>query len=256
MKIRSMFRRPRARLIMAGAVAALGLGIAIPMTALAAPKACDLQCVIAFGNQQIGARQTALTALNNKVTTALNNHHITSDQANVLESDVSTNRSGLTALQQKLDGETTLAAARNDVKNMYLQFRIYAVVLPRDYRELWLDELINVDAKLKGLEPKIEQAVDSAPSGEQAQLKALFDDYKSQVAAAESQDDAALTEIPQLTPENFNNDRSAYETALDNLKNDEKTAHTDLHQAASDLRQIVQILKSNHAQATTATPTA
>ena len=255
MKIRSMFRRLPARLMLAGAVAVLGLGIAIPMTALAAPKACDLQCVIAFGNQQIGARQTALTTLNNKVGTALNNHHITGDQANALESDVSTNQSGLTALQQKLDGETTLAAARNDVKNIYLQFRIYAVVLPRDYRELWLDELINVDAKLKGLEPKIQQAIDNAPPDEQAQLKSLFDDYKSQVAGAESQDDAALTEIPQLTPENFNNDRSAYETALGNLKNDEKTAHSDLHQAAADLRQIVKILKGNHPQAT-ATPTA
>lgn len=254
MFIRPLRIRRLPRLTVLAVLAALALAAVLPVSALAAPRspaACDLACVKAFGDQRINDRLTALNTLNTRVQTAYNNKRITSDQENALTADISTNQSGLNNLKTKLDAETSEAAARQDVKNIYVQFRIYAVVLPRDSRQLYLDLIINVRARMVALEPKLQAAIDKAPPDEQAQLNPLFTDYKSQLQAVEGQIDAAQGELPQLTPENFNNNRSAYETALTNLRNDERTAHSDLKLAASDLHQMVQILKL-HASATPA----
>ncbi len=244
--------RPTRRMVVVlAAAAALALAATLPLTALAAPAtasspaACDLACIQQFGNTRIADRITALNTLNGKVQTALSNKRISSDQANALFSDIGTNETGLNNLKAKLDGETSADAARQDVKNIYVQFRIFAVVLPRDYRTLYLDAIINVHDRLVDREGKIQAAI--AKAGNPPAVVALFDDYKNQLQAVESQIDAANGELPQLTPENFNTNRSAYDTALTNLKNDEHTAHSDLKQAVSDLHQIVQALKSSGA---------
>lgn len=256
---RRMRRLPRPVVVL-GLGAALALAAALPLSALAAPTAaqrpatCDLACIQQFGNARIAERITALNTLNGKVQTALNNKRITSDQANALLSDIGTNETGLNNLKTKLDAETSADAARQDVKNIYLQFRIYAVVLPRDSRTLYLDVIINVHDKLVDLEGKIQAAI--AKAGNPPALVALFNDYKQQLQAVESQIDAASGELPRLTPENFNNNRSAYETALTNLKTDEHTAHSDLKQAVSDLHQIVKALKGSGSSSPAGTETA
>ncbi|MGZ3643936.1 MAG: hypothetical protein ACXVCM_08795 [Ktedonobacteraceae bacterium] len=227
----------------------LALGILVPSTAFAASNSThtcastDTQCFITAGDQIITLRQTALTALSSKVTARENQHLITSDQSNVLQSDISTNQSGLAALKSKLDAETDPKAARQDVVNIFFQFRIFAVVLPRDYRRLYLDVAVNVDIKLRSLGPKVQEAISKAPAGEQAQLNTLFNDYKNQLSTAESQFDLAQVAFPALTPANFNYNRSTYQTTLSKLDTAEHTIHTALKQAGSDLHQIDQILK-------------
>lgn len=228
----------------------LALGILVPSTAFAATNSThtcaptDTQCYITEGDQFIALRQTALTTLSGKVTVRENEHLITSDQSSVLQSDVSTNQRGLAALKSKLDAETDPKAARQDVVNIFFQFRIFAVVLPRDYRRLYFDVAVNVDNKLRSLGPDVQQTISKAPAGEQAQSNTLFNDYKTQLSTAESQFDLAQAAFPALTPANFNYNRSNYQTTLSNLDKAEHTIHTDLKQAGSDLHQIAQILKS------------
>jgi hypothetical protein len=232
-----------------GILGIVALGMLIPSTAFAAsapPQKCaptDTQCFINAGNQFIAQRQAALTTLSGRITGRLNDKLITSDQANVLQADVSTNQSGLAALKTKLDAETNAQAARQDVMNIFLQFRIFAVVLPRDYRRLYLDMAINIDAKLRNLAPQIQQAINNAPPSEQAQLNTLFNDYKQQLTTAESQFDVAAATFPALTPSNFNYNRSAYTSSLNTLTTAEQTIRNALKQAGSDVHQITQILK-------------
>ncbi|MGZ3599735.1 MAG: hypothetical protein ACXWQ5_08455 [Ktedonobacterales bacterium] len=247
-----------ARLALLGAplaLVALLLGVvALPTNALAAPHVCDVHCVITYGDARITERQAALTKLGTAISDRAKDKHITSDQANSLQSDVATNQSGLAALKTKLDAETQASAARQDVKNIYEQFRIFAVVLPRDYRTLELDIEINVKQKLKDLEPKLQTAIDSAPSGIKDQLTALYNDYVLQVANAEGQIDAAQGQLPELTPTNFNTNQTGYKTALTNLRNDVRTASKDLHQAGKDLHQMTKLLKGAGSTTPTATP--
>jgi hypothetical protein len=227
----------------------IALGILVPSTAFAASNpthtcaSTDTQCFITAGDQFIALRQTALTALSGKVTVRENQHLVTSDQSNVLQSDIGTNQNGLAALKSKLGAETDPKAARQDVVNIFFQFRIFAVVLPRDYRRLYLDIAVNVDIKLRSLGPKVQEAISNAPAGEQAQLNTLFSDFKNQLSTAESQFDLAQAAFPALTPANFNYNRTTYQSTLNNLDTAEHTIHTALKQAGSDLHQIAQILK-------------
>lgn len=250
MKLLATIRHLPGHFVAIGIFSILALGILVPSTAFAATTtshkcaSTDTQCYIAAGNQFIALRQTALTTLSGKVTARQNDHLITSDQANVLQSDESTNKSGLASLKSKLDAETNPQAARQDVVNIFFQFRIFAVVLPRDYRRLYLDIAVNIDIKLRSLGPGVQQAINNAPAGEQAQLNTLFNDYKTQLTTAEAQFDLAQADFPALTPANFNYNRSTYLTTLNNLETTEHTIHTALKQAGSDLHQIAQILKN------------
>ncbi len=228
---------------------ALAFGILVPTTALAAsaaPQKCaagDVACVIAVGDQDIAVRQTALTTLSGKISTQLSKNTITSDQATTLQADVTTNQNSLATLKATLDAETTAKRARQDVHNIFFEFRIFAVVLPRDYHQLHLYVEVNLKTKLKNLEPVLQQAINNAPVGNQAQLKALFSDYVAQIAAAETQIDTAQAALPSLTPASYNTDHTTYVTTLANLKAAEKAANQDLHQAAKDLNQMTKLLK-------------
>ena len=261
MKMLQSLRTMPGRLVALGVLAAVTAAIAIPLTAADAPAtatACkgDLTCIKTFGDNRIGDRQTALTNLGNRVANDLSANRITSAEASALQSDLSTNASGLTALKTKLDAETTAAAALTDVKNIYDQFRIFAVVIPRDNNTLWLGIGGQIDSTLRGKQSTISDAIAKAPPSEQAQLNALFTDYQNQLTEAESQMSAANGILPNLTPDNFNNAKTTYETNLTDLRNYTRTAARDLHTAAQDLAKIVAILKSNVSTTATATPTA
>ena len=247
MKFLAALRRMPKRFLAIGMLGLLALSI--PATAFAATPtttkcaATDTQCWITQGDQLIAPRQAALTNLGNKITERLNDKLITSDQSNALQADVSTNASGLTTLQTRLNAETNAPAARQDVANIFLQFRIYAVVLPRDSRRLYLDIAVNVDAKLRGLSDDLKEGIQGAPASKQGQLNTLYNDYLAQLSAAEGQFDTAQSDFPALTPANFNYNRTAYEGSLSSLTTDLKTIHAALKQAGQDAHQIAQILK-------------
>jgi hypothetical protein len=262
MKLSTMLSSAPRRAAALGMLAVLAAAVALPATALAAPKTpaatrcTNVQCVIAFGDTAITNRLNVLSTLNTKATNEHNAGHISDAIFGSISGDVSSDTQGLTQLKTKLDAETNITAARQDVKNIYFQFRVYAVVLPRDYREIWYGEMSFVDQKLRALQPKIENAIAHAPANEQAQLNQLYSDYKGQLQEAESQLDAAQGQFATLTVNNFNNAQSVYETALSDTKTDEQTAHRDLHQAASDLHQITGILKGGTGAHPAATATA
>ena len=240
-----------------GVAGLLATGVITPLSAFTAASssvcgATDTACVIAFGNARIAERQTALSTLNGRVTEVYSDRRISSADNSTLVGDISANESGLTTLKGQLDSAGDAKTARDDVKLIYTQFRIFAVVLPRDYHELWLDMLTHADARLAGGEPIIQDAINGAPLGVQGQANTLFTDYKAQVSNAQAQTQAATGIIPQLTPASFNASPSAYATTFGSYKTDIQSAGTATKQAMSDLHQIVQLLKSAGA----ATPSA
>jgi hypothetical protein len=131
------------------------------------------------------------------------------------------------------------------VEKIYTQFRIYAVVVPRDYRRLHLAMEITVDKKLSALKESTERSIDNAPADKKDELNKLFTDYKDQLSDAESNIDLAQQTWPLLTPESYNTDRPTYTTNLRKLTTYVKTAHQDLRKAGADLHKIAQILKAS-----------
>jgi hypothetical protein len=243
------FRRLSKRFALAGIVALVALSALIPATAFAASTqqqvkcgASDTRCVITAGDTLIANRLKSLDTLNSKIATDLSEHKITSDQASTLQADVSTNQTGLNTLKSKLDAETVTKNARQDVASIFTQFRIYAVVLPRDYRHLEMDIEINAQNIMQGVAPTIKSAISSAPADKQTRLNTLYSDYEKQVAAAQSQIAIAQNDFPALTPANFNQNRTSFESTRQALDNALKQARVDLHQAAKDLKQMANVL--------------
>jgi hypothetical protein len=262
------FFTAKRRIVLLGATLGLLLLAALPTIALAAPKQADetkcgtdVACVKKFGDDAIAKRLTSLDGLATKINGLVSKGHLTSTQASPLLDQINTNKSGLSALKTKLDGETDITAARADVKNIYLQFRIYAVFLPRTRHVVEMDIMTNVDAKLKAAEPKIEDAIAKAPADKKDQLNTLYADFKAQLKEAEAQIDAGQGQLPVLTPNTFNADRATYDKAFSALQADTKAAHDALEKARNDLHQIAMILgvasnKGTPAPKSTATPSA
>ena len=236
------------RLAILGAMGLMAVGALVPAVAFAATtqsSKCapnDTKCVIAAGDQLITNRLNSLDNLSKKITQDQTEQKITSDQANALQADVTTNENGLKSLKTKLDGETDPKAARTDVENIFQQFRIYAVVLPRDNRHLLLDIDTNVRQLMVNAEPAIQTAIANAPADKQDQLKTLYSDYQKQLADAGTQIDTANQDLPQLTPENFDQNRTSYQATFKNLNDALKATSKDLHQAAKDLHDMVKIV--------------
>jgi hypothetical protein len=205
------------RLTLLGAVAALALCLAVPLTANAAPASsratkCEgsLSCLITWGDAHIALRITALGTLSGKVNDRVNDHSITSDQAATIQSDVTTNVNNLTALKTKIDADTDPKTALADDRSIFVTYRIFAAVLPHDTRLLLFDVMQNVDAKMRSAIPTLQDAIKGAPSGIQSQLNTLFTDYQNQLAAAESQFDAINGDLPQITPANFDSSPATF----------------------------------------------
>jgi hypothetical protein len=257
------FSFPKGRwTIFFGATLAL-LTAAIPAIALAAPQdtrcGTDIACVKKFGDDAIAKRQTSLDAATTKINGFVSKSALTSTQAGPLLDQITTNKNGLASLKTKLDGETDITAARTDVKNIYLQFRIYAVFLPRTRHVVALDIMTNVDGKLTAAEPRIEDAIAKAPADKKDQLNTLYSDFKAQLKEAEAQIDAAQGQLPVLTPNTYNTDRATYDKAFAALHADTKAAHDALKKARDDLHQIAIILKGSKGTPVpgiTATPSA
>jgi hypothetical protein len=251
------------RIAFFGATLAVLLTAALPAVALAAPQetrcGTDIACVKKFGDDAIAKRQTSLDAATTKINGFVSKGALTSTQAGPLLDQITTNKNGLASLKTKLDGETDITPARTDVKNIYLQFRIYAVFLPRTRHVVALDIMTNVDGKLTAAEPKIEDAIAKAPADKKEQLNTLYADFKAQLKEAEAQIDAAQGQLPVLTPNTYNTDRAAYDKAFAALHADTKAAHDALVKARNDLHQIAIILKGSKGTpvpSATATPSA
>src|SRR5579859_911102 len=228
-------------LALVGALGLVGAASAASVAPAASSAKCTtVACVQQFGDQQISARLEALEKLKD---TAQNHKGITDAQRSVIINDANTNENGLNTLKKQLDGETDIKAALADVKNIYVQFRTYAVVLPRDYGEIWMFHQQNVVARMQDANQKISDLIQKAKDAgkDVTQLQALQQDYEAKLTDATNHLNDAQSLIPSLVPANY----PGTDQTLKTYRADLKTSHDDIKGAASDLHQMVQILKAD-----------
>lgn len=225
-----------------GVMGLAGTALAAPADATPTPRArcTSVACVQQFGDARIAER---LDALDKLAGVAQNHKGLTDQQRQTILSDVQTNKDGLNALKAKLDAETDIKAAVADVKNIYVQFRIFAVVIPRDAGEIWLFHEQNVIARMVAGNDKITDAIqkDKDAGKDVTHLLALQADYNAKLADATAKTNDAQSLIPSLVPANY----PGTDATLKTYRSDLKTAHDDIVDAAKDLHQIVQILKQD-----------
>ena len=214
----------------------------------------DVTCVKTAGDVEINRR---VTDLNLFITRTNANTYITAAEKTALVGDAQTNITNIQALKTTLDGETDTTKARADFKNIYAGFRIYVIVLPRDYARKWQDHLSIIQAKESGGIPTIQQAIANAPAGSDLTLiNKQFADYQSVVADAATQLLNTQTGLNGLTPAAYNANPSATDDVRHSAMDDLHKADKDVKEAALDLRLITAELGGDKVANPAPTPTA
>lgn len=226
-------------LALVGAFGLLGVAASTAPVASAAGHCTTVTCVQQFGNQRIQERLTALEKLKD---TAQHHKGITDPQRDIITKDANGNENGLNALKKKLDAETDMKAALADVKNIYVQFRIFAVVLPRDYGEILLFHEQNVITRMADGEQTISDLIQKDQNGKNiTQIKALDQDYTNKLQDATNNTNNAQGLIPSLTPASY----PATNTTLKTYRGDLQNAHKDIEGAMDDLHQMLKLFKED-----------
>ena len=191
-----------------------------------------------LGQTMVTARLAVLSTLGEKVagSKALTGAH-RAQLTTVLDS----NRSGLTALDSTIQGDTTLARCSSDVRLIVTRFRVYVLVVPQVHLVIAADTLSNVDSVFARLEGPLGTAIQNDtglnPGQRQQATEALADMTAAVSAAAGSikgQADAAL----DLTPAGY----PGTTTTLKGIRASLESARDDLHKARKDFDTVADIL--------------
>jgi uncharacterized small protein (DUF1192 family) len=234
-------------------IATLSLPVLGAFAATSPKQACghDISCIKQKGDQKI---QERLDALQQLISRAQANKTITTDEHNDIVNNINEATKGLNQLKTKLDGETTEAAARQDYHDIFAQYYIFWIALPRERHQLLLDDMAQISAKLQSAEGNLQSAIDTAKSKGQdvTQEQNQLNEIKSLLSDAATQSNAANKLLDQLTVTNV----STRTQTIAALNTDCKAERADLVKAAADRKAILAELKGQTSPSTTPTSTA
>lgn len=226
----------------------LVLVLVLPVAALAVedtPGAAtgqqtQLARIKTLADKQIDNRVTVLT---NLLKLVQNSPHISStDKAN-LTTQVQTEISSLPQLKTKIDNETDIKSVRADVQSIYQEFRVYALIVPKVNLIRVADRLATAADKLSAYADSLQQQLDDAKAKgkDTSKLQATMTDMRSQISTAKADFTAAVSKIMNVTPDQFNSDKSSVSQTRNLLKAGRdalKTALKDGNQIKSGLKQL------------------
>jgi hypothetical protein len=213
------------------AIVATGLAFAGPADA---QNGAHLAAIKTAGEAAITARQSAISAATSEIAGLTD---LGSDQA-TLTSRLSQASAGLTALDGKIQVDTTAAAAAADDHQIYAGYRIYALVLPAAYLTAAADRIVNEAVpRFTSLSTKLAAAISA--SGDTS-LQPTLDDLNANVAAAQGMAGPLPATLAALTPQDYNADPAVVATNRARLI----SARGDLKVASADAHHIVDALPS------------
>lgn len=208
-------------------------------TANTANQQQELANIKAKGAAEITRRINSLKTAESKIssTTKLSS----SDQA-YLENEVTTEISGLTALQTTLAGDTTVATAISDAKSIFTEYRVYALVLPKVWLVADADHQQTTEAKLTTLAGNLQTRI-TADQNAGKDVTTLQNELNNMIAKtndAQAISSSIEQKVLTLQPSDYNSDQ----TILSGDKAQLNTAHSDNEAAYADAKNIVSGLKA------------
>lgn len=200
----------------------------------------------------ISERVTSLTNANSRLMGLVK---LAQNYKTQFSSEVSTDLTGLQTLQTQCTTDFNagnVANLRTDYRNVFSQFRVYAVFLPQLWDLIASDTMGVTATKLSDLATKLQTRIQAA--GNPSNLTTLLADMQAKIADANTQYANVETQVAPLTPSSYNTDPAGTTTILKNARGEIKTGATDLQAAWLDAKQIVQILKTMHTATNSGTP--
>ena len=252
------------RISAVAAGAALAIGAALPAQAATSPAAgssaspaasptsssdsgpgsgVSLSAAQALVASRIKARLSTLQTLSATIGSA---KYLTSSDKTALANQIGSDTSGLTALESKVAGETTVAAVRADAAAMVDDYRVYLLMA----RQVRLTDALDAEAAAAGTLQSAYGKLSSllsqnggASSTEQSELS----DMQAQINAATSADNGQVSTLLGIKP---GPDASSITSSVDTVAAAAKTARADLLKARADAKQLRSALKGSKASKT------
>jgi hypothetical protein len=191
------------------------------------PQDATLQQIQAAAATAISKR---VSSLNTAIAKVDKTADLGSDQATLLGT-LRSDETGLTQLGQTIAGDNTLPTAKTDYKEIFSDYRVYALVLPVTRQVVVDDRIINTaGARLTKVAARI--AAHETPA-DQTEVQALLTDLANQVSAATAAVKGQPATLEGYTPADWNANHQLLNTA----RSATKTAVADLVKARSDAKQ-------------------
>jgi hypothetical protein len=202
-------------------------GKGVCATEFAAVKAgATVDTLRAFGNCEINRRFATLTTLSSKISSS---KVMTSSDAAALQSEISSTRSGLTALKATIDAETSIPVLKLDIVRIATQFRVYLLVVPQVHLVNAADAVAVAQTKFATVNTNLQARInaENAAGKNTAAAQADLDAMNASVTAAANLASPLPAALLPLTPAEYNggtagpilaNARTALGQARDDLK--------------------------------------
>jgi hypothetical protein len=151
--------------------------------------------------------------------------------------------SPLQDLGAKIASDTTVSQARADYRAIFVDYRVYVLVLPAAWQAARADAIsVTVVPRLTALSAKAQARV--TPQN-QATLGPMIASLNSDISGASSASSGVAGTVLGYTPAQWNADHSLLSATRASLQ----SAVSDVKSARSELRQIRRYLRSNRASA-------
>ena len=175
--------------------------------------------------------------------------HLSTDEKSTIANTVSGDVTSLTALQTKIDSDST-TTLKTDIQSITKGERIYMLVEPQIMILAAADRAATVGDMLM----HSQQNRNTSHTAPNATASSLLADLQAKVADAQTQSAAAISETASLQPDNGVASVQTSNTAtLKDARSKIKVAQSDLKAAYQDAKQIVQAIKGS--KSTTASTT-
>ena len=224
---------------------AVPAGAATPTPSAASTRASGpttLATVQADGAAAIAQRETQLGKLTAKLAA-----EPACDAGGAQAARLPGDASGLTALGAKLAADTDVATAKNDLRSIFDDYRIYLVVTPQVFTLTACGHIRSATDQLVGIEATLTTRVDAAAAAGKDMTAARADlaDMTAKIASARSAGDAAASSLSGIVPDRGDQSvLASNQAAVAAARAGLTGAHGDLTTAVTDGHNVVAALKA------------
>lgn len=238
------------RLSAAVVAAGLALAFAGPAFAAGTPTPTGTPAT-STGGRISQLRQKCETAITNRLTSIATttgvvqaNAHLTAGDRSSLLTQIGNEKTGLSALGDKIAGDTDLATLRADCRDIVSEYHWYVIGLPKVHLTIAADDSLAIVQTLNDLATRLQSDIDRAQQRGRNVTQAQADENALTAAIASGL--GAASPVPAMVlPLAFDNWTAAQpvlesaRTDIANARDDFENARTDAKKVIADLRALV-----------------
>ena len=226
------------RMAVASVAVVAGVGTALAGSANAATPADTLANIKAKAATAITAR---LNSLSTAQTAIGNNKWLTSTDKSTALQIASNDTSGLTALGEKIQNDTTVAQAAADYKTIFTGYRVYLLALPQIRLAAASDDLsTGVVPRLTDAQTRLQNLLNGKDADKNSStIQAAMADLAKQIQAITQETNGLAATVLAYTPQQYDSNPSILSAA----RSDIRTARSDAKTARQDIQTVVEALR-------------